>query len=198
VPMNNLKAYNEYLYYEFCFDLDDEADESQICDNWPFSFTYRTNFNIRGNEIKILEFSDGEEDYYLIDGPVLGFYNKSGLSLDQLELQMLGDAWIGKQDTVDLDTSILGTYKIPSISERKARIYELCKQHLGNGDFEILIGLFIRNSGKYLTLVKNKKNAAIFIVGDKLVLRNIPFEHLDPWGRLTIGIGQLLKKGKIV
>lgn len=192
---SNLRNYNEYLYHEFGFNGEDQLNK--ISDTWPFSFVHVGTFDIAGTKTEVFEFNDGEDEFYLVDGSSLTFYDKGDLESKYVEMFLVGSHWIGNNDPIDLNTSKLGETDIPKIPERKQKIEQLCLQHLDDGNCQILEGLLLKKKNQYLAIVRCNKDGKFSIVGDKIVVRKIPFENLSPWKRLSIGIGNLIVTGRL-
>ena len=193
--MSNFQKYNEYLFYEFGYEDEDQVD--RISDTWPFSFNHVDTFDIAGTKTEVFEFKDGEDEFYLVDGFSLTFYGKGDLESKYIEMFLIGKHWIGQNDPIDLNTSKLGEPDIPKIPERKQKIEQLCLQHLGDCNCEILEGLFLKRKSQYIAIARCNKDGKTSIVGDKIVVRKIPFENLSPWKRLSIGIGNLIINGRL-
>jgi len=193
--MSNFRYYNEYLYHEFGYDGEDQVNG--ISDTWPFSFNHVDTFDIAGTKTEVFEFKDREDEFYLVDGSSLTFYDKGDLDSKYFEMFLVGSHWIGDNDPIDLNTSKLGETDIPKIPERKQKIKQLCLQHLDDDNCQILEGLFLKTKNQYVAIVRCNKDGTSSIVGDKIVVRKIPFENLSPWKRLSIGIGNLIVTGRL-
>ena len=75
--MCRFKDYNMYLFQEFGYRRDEQAH--LISKDWPFTFRFLARFDIDGIPTEIFEFKNGEDEFYLVDGSSLCFYEKSGL-----------------------------------------------------------------------------------------------------------------------
>jgi hypothetical protein len=193
--MSDLRNYNEYLFHEFGYDNEDQA--KRISDTWPFSFNHIGTFDIAGTKTEVFEFKDGKDDFYLVDGSSLTFYDKNGLEPKYIQMFLIGSQWIWENDPIDLNTSKLGETDIPNIPERRQKIEQLCLQHLSDGDCKILEGLFLKKKSQYVAIVRCNNDGKTAIVGDKIVVRKIPFQNLSPWKRISIGIGNLIVNGRL-
>jgi hypothetical protein len=69
-----------YLFKEFGYRRDGQAH--LISKEWPFTFHFLARFNIEGTPTEVFEFKNGKEEFYLVDGSSLSFYEKSGLMKD--------------------------------------------------------------------------------------------------------------------
>ena len=193
--MNDLKKYNEYLFHEFGFD--DEYTESDISETFPFELILIDTVDVAEAEAKIFEFVENETDYFLVDGNSLTFYEKSGLNFEQFMWQLVGSSWIGAQNPIDLDTSMLGDESVPSIPDRIREIGKNWSKYNGERAMRIIEGLYLQNTRQYLALIENLNDKSVSIIGENINLRKIPFENLSPWRRLSIGIGKLVASQKI-
>ena len=91
--MRNLRDYNEYLFYEFGYD--DEDQVHRISDTWPYFFKHISTFDIAGIKTEVFEFKDGEDEFYLVDGSSLTFYDKGDLDSKYIQMFLIGKHWIG-------------------------------------------------------------------------------------------------------
>ncbi len=92
MKMSNYRNYNEYLFHEFGYD--DEDQVNRISDTWPFSFSYVGTFDIAGTKTEVYEFKDGEDEFYLVDGSSITFYDKGDLESKYIEMFLIGSHWI--------------------------------------------------------------------------------------------------------
>lgn len=187
-----LAEYNRYLFHEFAFDL--EFEVSKVSENWPFKLTHIEDTEILGQATKLFSFTSDDEEHYLVDGSSLNFHSKDGLEPKLFKMVLTGASWIGDKDPTDL--SVMDN-RIPRIPERRARIAELWKTHIGNEELDLLEGLYLGRSKTYLALARIKGEEKAHVFGNSIVVRNIPFPNLSPWKRLAIGIGKLVIDKKI-
>lgn len=187
-----LADYNRYLFHEFAFDL--EFDVSKVSEEWPFKFTHIEDTEIQGRPTKLYSFDSDGEEHYLVEDSSLNFHSKDGLEPNLFKMVLTGASWIGDKDPTDL--SVMDN-RIPRIPEKKARIAELWKTHIGDEELDLLEGLFLGSTKSYLALGRIKGEEKAHVFGNSIVVRNIPFPDLSPWKRLAIGIGKLVIDKKI-
>ena len=192
--MNIEKEINEYLFYEFGYDLKEE--EGKISSNWPFELKYIDEIFLNSGTIKIYKFAHDGEDYYAFNGRVLDYLPVSGIDTKYLKYQLIGQDWLRQRNPIDLTYSILCDPAIPSIKNRIRAITKLCEK-VKRQEFDILEGLFFRDNKKYLSLIQYKGEDNAYIIGNDIIYRNIPFPNMLSSQRLAIGIGMLISKGDI-
>jgi len=175
---------NAYLFLEFGM----EGEETSISETWPFSLRRLGEIGVR----VIFEFDDDDEQYFAISGPCLDFLPKNGMTIDDLALQFVGSEWIAAQDPVSLAESRPGDDSIPSGIERLRALEELGRHATGDPRAEILSGLFLRNSRRYLGLfrVLNELEA---VVGGLDTAISVGHDRCSAWRRLAWGVGQWIK-----
>src|SRR4051812_724628 len=124
--MQSKRDINLYLFYEFGM----EGEEEQVAEDWPFEL--RNVGSIRADiyESDVYEFSDDEGIYFAYELDGLTFYPAEGLSIEQLQLQEEGSRWIGRHDSIDLNTVRIGDDAVPRTPERRAAIMELASRSL--------------------------------------------------------------------
>ena len=186
--MENLqKRLNEYLFLEF--GMDDEEDESQISEEWPFVLREVG----RTPTLTVFEFDD-DEPYFAIADPVLNFFTKAGMTFDDLVLQDLGSGWIRARNPVDLSMSMPGDARVPPGLERRKALQSLGATVLGVNEPEILEGLFLVTERRYLGLFRapGEQTAIIGGLPDSTTLA-VPFPEASSWRRLAWGIGVWLR-----
>jgi hypothetical protein len=183
------KRLNDYLFLEFGLDEDD-GDESQISEDWPFAL--REVGQISG--LSVFEFEDQGDPFFAFESPALDFLPKAGMTFDDLVLQRSGAAWIYARDPVDLSMSMLGHESVPSGPERRKALQSLGAEVLDGKEPEILEGLFLRKEGRYLGLFRAAGDRTAVIGGlpgpSKL---EVLFPDASPWRRLAWGIGAWLR-----
>ena len=69
-----------YLFQEFGYRRDEQAH--LISKDWPFTFRFLARFDIEGTPTEVFEFKNGKDEFYLVDGSSLCFYEKRGLIRD--------------------------------------------------------------------------------------------------------------------
>ena len=177
---------NDYLFLEF--GMEEEGEETSISETWPFSLRRLGEI---GDKV-IFEFDDDDEPYFAIGGPYLDFLPKNGMSIDDLALQFVGSGWIAAQDPVSLEESRPGDDSIPSGLERQRALEELGRHTTGVPNVEIMEGLFLRNSRRYLGLfrVPNELEA---VVGGLDIPFSVGHDRCSACRRLAWGVGQWLQ-----
>ena len=188
---------NEYLYYEFSYDISEDAEASQISEDWPFRLSLVGSLSAPEGDTEVFLFADDEEEYFALAGPSLAYCPRAGMDLAHLRLQSFGSSWIASQDPVDLDTVILADDSAPPSEERRQRVEDIARQYLGDTPYSIREGLFLRRTGKYVALIQPTNSDNAMIVGTNIVVRNIPFPSASAWRRLAVGIGNLVEGGKL-
>ncbi|HET9714023.1 MAG TPA: hypothetical protein VFP64_19210 [Pyrinomonadaceae bacterium] len=183
------KRLNDYLFLEFGFD-DEEEDESQISEDWPFAL--REVGQVPG--LTVFEFEDDGDSFFALEGPALDFLPKAGMTFEDLVLQRSGSAWISARDPVDLSMSMPGHESVPSGLERRKALQSIGAQVLAGKEPEILEGLFLRKESRYLGLFRAAGDQTAVIGGlpgpSKL---EVLFPDASPWRRLAWGIGAWLR-----
>jgi len=187
---------NQYLYYEFGFDVESEGN-AKVSDTWPFDLEYVGQFKIQNSEMAIYLFEDDNEKYFAIDGPVVSYLPKGSMDLDNLKRQFLGSKWIDQFEIVDLETVVLDNPHILSTDDRRSYIINLAKKIYPNKTCHVLEGLYLKDLREYIALVKYNQDIYAHIIGDSIIVRNIPFDDISPWRRLAVGIGKLVEDGKL-
>ena len=82
--MNTEKEVNEYLFYEFGYDIKEE-DEGKISNNWPFELKNIDEISLNNEIVKIYKFVNESEDYYALNGRVLTYLPVSGIDIKHLK-----------------------------------------------------------------------------------------------------------------
>ncbi len=195
--MSEKQEINEYLFYEFGFDVD-EGDIEKVSDDWPFILNKVGIIDIPSGQMEILEFKDEQEEYFVVSGSSLTYYPKAGMGLDDLRLQHMGASWMEAHDPVDLETCILGENSPAGTLERRKEILHLTKKYFAKSTIEILEGLYLRKTKEYISLVITKENDQASVVGSNFIIRNVPFPEASPWRRVAVGIGKLVDDGRFV
>ncbi len=192
----SLQEINEYLFYEFGKDL--EEDESKISQNWPFVLKDKGSFHANEREFYVYEFSDEDDEYYVIDGESLTYVDKSDLSLEELRLEQIGYCWIKRREPIDIDTVILGEEKIPGTTQRKNEIEMLAKEAIGGEEkFSILEGLYLKDNGSYLAIVERKSDKQADIIGTEIKAEPAPCSKASAYRRLAIAIGAMVETNRL-
>jgi len=193
--MSVKKEINEYLFYELGYDIK-EYDEGKVSENWPFRLELLDTFDIDGETIQVFKFVHDTEQYYALCGNELNYYPIDGIGLKYFKYQLAGANWIAKRNPITLEQVVLGDTTIPSTKESIAAIKKLAAR-VEKSECNILEGLFFKQTGEYISLVKFKDEDRTHIVGTNITLRDIPFPNTSPSRRLAIGIGLLLSKGDL-
>jgi hypothetical protein len=189
--MSDRKMINEYLFYEFGYDL--QRDPSSVADDWPFELQIIGTIHSTGGEIEVFEFIANDEVYFALSGSTLAFYPAAGMTLKDLQLQHDGAAWVAYQDPIDLATSRIGDDLVPSAVERRTTIEELAANACGSP--HVLEGLYLRRIGSYLALVEDMHTGNVVIVGSGLEPHAVAFPQASSWRRLALGVGEMLRAG---
>ncbi|MBN2530013.1 MAG: hypothetical protein JXR76_26725 [Deltaproteobacteria bacterium] len=190
--MTDYTAYNRYLFNEFEFNS--QFDISKCTESWPFRIHPVGNVAIEGVATRIFQFGENENLWYLVDGESISVYHGGGLNPLQFKMFLLGNIWLGRNQPIDLHTSILGDSRVPATTVRKENIRTLVEKFFPGTKVSISEGLLLKKCNEYVALVIEELTGAAHVIGNKMILRNIPFENLSPWKRLSIGIGTLISK----
>jgi hypothetical protein len=195
------KELNEYLFCEFGFDISEE-NKCHVSDNWPFELKDVGSIELPNETVFIFLFSYNDISYYASYeqtsfGVRLTTFAQEGIDFLNLKRLYLGNRWIGKQESVNLDMVILDNPEIPSTKERREYIARSTKEILGKSPSKILECLYFKKNKEYLALVQFENENNTHIVGDKIRVRNIPLGGISPWKTLSIGIGKLIEDGKL-
>lgn len=191
ILMSDKTMINQYLFYEFGYDL--QHDPSAVTENWPFELRMVGAIHSAEGEVRVFEFVVDGEIYLALSGGALTFYPAAGMTLEDLQLQNDGAAWIACQDPVDLATSRIGDDLVPSAVERRAAVEELAA-HVCTSP-RVLEGLYLRAKGIFLALVEDTTTGTGIVVGSGLEPRVIAFPQASSWRRLALGVGLMLRDG---
>jgi hypothetical protein len=191
--MSEKKTVNEYLFYEFGYDL--RHDPSAITDDWPFELQTSGTIRSTKGEIEVLEFVANGETYFVLHGNTLSFYPAAGMTLEDLRVQQEGAVWITRQDPIDLATSRLGDDTVPPVAERQTALESLA--NIACASPRIFEGLYLRMVGAYLALVEDTTTGTEFIIGSDFEPRAVGFPQASSWRRLAIGVGKMLEDGTL-
>lgn len=182
---------NQYLFYEFGFDIESDEDETQVSENSPFELHVT-------EDPEVYEFTHQKNTYYAVTTPSLAFYPTADMTVTDLKIQQLGANWIGTQDPVNLESVRLGDAHIPSVAERRTAIEELGSSILGSHrHFQIVEGLFLASIQQYLALVADERSGEIFAIGSVIKTQPVSFPKASAWRRLAFAIGKLLQAGEL-
>lgn len=183
---------NEYLFYEFGFDI--EEDEERIGEDYPYKLSFIGEFQIGKENIRVFNFIDNEILNVVLRGNSLSTFEAMGMELEDLYFQKLGSWWIGNKNPIDLNTSKIGYDNIPPVNIRRQEIEKLAVSRIRSIDKPIVLeGLYLLNNEQYLTLIKSENDN--FIVGTEIVERIDKFFDLSPWRLLSWGVGRLVHRG---
>ncbi|MHC4386908.1 MAG: hypothetical protein ACYSUG_07960, partial [Planctomycetota bacterium] len=98
---------------------------------------------------------------------------------------------------VDLRTVVLADPRVPSTDDRKKHIRKLAEKVNPNQSCKILEGIILKNQQEYIALIEYEHDSNAHIVGDRITIRNIPFNDISSWRRLAVGLGDLIEIGKL-
>ena len=189
--MTERREVNEYLFYEFCFDLGHEP--SEVAEDWPFQLDELGTIPTSEGEARLFEFVHKGDPYVVVSGPTTASYPAAGMKPDDFAIQLDGGAWLEQQRPVDLETSVLGDEEVPPQPQRKATILSLAAPTVRNP--KVLIGLYLRTTGRYLALVEDSDTGEAILVGTDVVPRTVGFPEASPGRRLALAVGLLLGEG---
>jgi len=185
-----------YLCLEFgCDDTPDSA--SRVSEDWPFHLTEVGSVVVDGTPTSIFTFTSDGTEFYAIAGRSLNFFEVAGVDVANLKRQLIGGAWIGSKNPIDLNTSKGEHPVVPGLPERKKRFDDFAQALRPGEGFKVLEGLFLEVNGQYLGLIRFGDEQQAQIIGNRITLRNVPFPKLGAWRRLSIGIGKLIENGRL-
>jgi hypothetical protein len=187
--MTEKREVNEYLFYEFCYDLGHEP--SEVAEDWPFQLKELGTIRTHEGERRLFEFVYKGDPYVVVSGPITASYPAAGMKPGDFEIQLDGGEWLEQQGPVDLKTSVLGDDNVPPQPERKAAILSLAAPATRNP--HICIGLYLRTTGRYLALVEDRDTGEAILIGTDVVPRNVGFPEASPGRRLAYAVGLLLE-----
>lgn len=187
--MTTTKDINEYLFYEFAFDLKNST--SSVSEDWPFQLKLAQSFLVDTNEEDIYIINYDGESHFVIDGAALSVIPTNEMSIEDLYLQEIGSHWINMQTPIDLSFCNIGETNLPNTKERKEKILNLARKYFNYQVNPIILeGLYFPKSKKYLSLIDYPEQT--IVVATDFVIHNIPFPEASPWRRLSFGIGKRL------
>ena len=114
------------------------------------------------------------------------------MTFDDLALQYVGGDWLEAQDPVSLEESRPGDDSIPSGIERQRALEELGRNVTGDPRAEIMYGLFLRNSRRYLGLFRVPNESEAVIGGLETPIR-VGLDECSAGRRLAWGVGQWIR-----
>lgn len=114
------------------------------------------------------------------------------MTIDDLALQFLGSEWIAAQDPLSLEESRPGDDSIPSGIERQRALEELGRHATGDPRAEVMEGLFLRKSRRYLGLFRAPNELEAVVVGLDTPF-SVGHDRCSAWRRLAWGVGQWIK-----
>lgn len=199
--MHPTQTINRYLFHEFGFDIDRDGylvDDALVTDTWPFEFDYVGTITQGEPSQTVFTFQYGATPYYVLWGSSSIAYPGAGMSLEHLQRQARGSAWIQHNDPIDLATSRIGDPSIPPTVMRQAAIESLAihaRSHLFR--FRILEGLYLRRIQHYLAVVEDEDVHETFVLGTMIAAQVVGFAEAAAWRRLAVHIGELLEAGHL-
>jgi hypothetical protein len=179
---------NEYLYHEFGLDV--EKPNREPDSSWPFKLKRLGSIETEAGSYNVFTFDAGEL-HYALDGPVTQFFPVSGMSLEDVRLQLLGESWLGRQRPVGIDTSVIGDDTVPPLQERLRATQGLAD--LVSGD--VTIGLFLKSCAEYVVLARRVPDRTVFVVGSSITATEARCPDAPDYRRLTASLGDLLVRG---
>lgn len=191
------KELNEYLFFEFGFDLR-ARDIATVREDWPFVLEEVGTIEVEGNINHIFVFEHEGTKYYGVYGPVIQYLPISEMDLTVLKWMFAGTVWLGHKEPINLEMVKLNDPAVPSSPEIREAITNLAKTLDSKRAVNVLEGLFLKSTREYLGLVQFDNDVKAHIVGNRMRIRNIPFEKASARQRIAIGIGKLLEEGKVL
>jgi hypothetical protein len=199
--MHPTQPINRYLFHEFGFDIDRDGclvDEALVTNSWPFELDYVGTITQPELSQMVFTFQYGVTPYYALWGSPSSTYPCAGMSLEHLQRQAHGSAWIQQYDPINLASSRIGDPTIPPTVMRRAAIESLAIHacsHLFR--FRIVEGLFLRRIQHYLAVVEDEEVHQTFVLGTMIAAQPVGFAEAAAWRRLAVHIGELLEAGHL-
>jgi len=184
------QSLNEYLYYEFGFDV--HESDKQPAPDWPFRLQPVGAIHAPDGRYTLFAF-DANGPHYVLDGPSVQFFPTDTMGSDEVRNQLTGEWWLRQQNPVGLETSVLGDDSVPSLPDRRRAIKRLANAVPGTAT----IGLFLRSSSQYLAYVKPAGDSAAVVVGSNLPLRHASCPGTSDYRRLLATLGELHADGRL-
>ena len=186
---------NEYLFLEFGMDDEDE-DESQVGDDWPFVLQNVGAFGPPGRTTEVYRFSDDGDEFFALAGPSLTFVPVAGMNLADLDQEERGLQWLRDQEPVDLETARLGDSRVPSGLDRQAAARKLAANI--HPDAAVLGGLFLIRRRENVVLASDPlRTGEAVLIGEHLTPMTVGLSDASWYRRLGWAIGKLLAEGKL-
>ena len=193
--MSQLTVYNTWLYIEF--GVGDKFNAHECSDSWPFKLVPVGEVQLGGEPAKVFQFSARGLKWYLVHGKSLSVYQACNLTPKHFKRFLVGNHWLGINEPVDLNTSVLGDPAVPGTQLRKKHIQKLAQKYLPKSDLTIPEGILLKKSQEYVALVTEQHTGASHVVSNNVILKNVPYRNLNPWKRLSLGIGTLIATNKL-
>ncbi len=187
---------NGQLYFEFGFGAL-HHDAGLIAENWPFNLIYLGQSPCGNDACEVFGFDAEGEKYYAVAGEFITCIAVSGVDFSNLKRQIQGGRWIESRGPVSLHETPKDQPDVPMLAKRKARIGGMTRAKSEGRKFEILEGLYFAKTKDYVALVQYEGEKYAQLLGDKISLKNIPFEGIPSRRRLAIGIGLLIERGRL-
>jgi hypothetical protein len=188
--MSDRKTINEYLFYEFGYDL--QYDPSVVADDWPYELQLAGSLHLPQGHIEVFEFTSDDEIHFVLSGNPLCSYPAAGMTFKDLGLQHNGMAWVARQDPIDLATFCIGDDLVPSADERRAAIEDLGASACVSP--RIIEGLYLRRTRIHLALIEDTRTGTGFVVGSGIQPQAVGFPQASGWRRLALGVGKMLEE----
>lgn len=182
------KEINEYLFYEFCFDL--KYDNSMVSTEWPYKLKSCGTIALPNDNSDVYIVNHDGDEHYVISGNVLRWLPVNDLDLEELYLHEIGSIWIGHHNPVDL-CMVTNRDGVPTSSDRRKQILSLSKQKTGNNNNIILEGFYLEKTKTYLALIEQSDQT--IIIGTDIASYPISFPKVSPGSILAIGVGQMIQ-----
>ena len=194
--MEDLKErLNEYLFFEFGYDLGEEG--STPTSDWPFQLDFVGKVVLESKTVMVFQFED-DKPYYAFAGIPLNFMPVGNMSLEDLRHQFLGSDWIASSRPVSLQESLPTESDVPSGIERRAELEALSRRAFPAAEnVAILEGLYLRKTGGYVVLASADDGEHAAVAGTTIAPIDAPFPSVSAWRRLSVVIGRMIEAGSV-
>jgi hypothetical protein len=198
--MSRKRDLNRYLFLELGLwddELGEDGGESQVSDTWPFELNALPPIQVGGGRVYAFLFEHEGESFFAIDDGALGYEPQAGMTVEDLERQYQGLAWIAAQRPLPLDGPLSflpwpGSEGAPRKAEHQAHLDALAATlPCGPKGYRVLEGLYLLGTGKYLALVECKGGREAYAVGTDVPARAVGFPEASASRRLAYAVADL-------
>ena len=114
---------------------------------------------------EVFEFEDYGTRYFALGGRHFRYVRAGRMSLDDLQTQEHGRAWLAARDPIDEGTSRLGDERVPTAIERRHALRALVATAGFDADATTIVeGLFLVEDGRYVALIESSEGERFTII----------------------------------